>query len=83
MNTKTCGCRRAGIIIDHTTGNVARCDECALFATDEDAATALDALLLVLGEVYDRMPGDATVADAHDALAGVARGFVKATTTRR
>lgn len=82
MNTKTCGCRRAGLLVDRTTGSVTRCDECALFATDDDAVAAVDALLLVLGEVYDRLP-NATVADAHDALAGVARGFIKATTTRR
>lgn len=65
--TRTCGCRRAGIVLNASTGEVQRCDECRLFETDADAAKAVDHLLLFLGKVYDRRRD--TVADAFDALA--------------
>jgi hypothetical protein len=49
---------------------VHRCDECALFETDEDAAAAVGELLKLLGAEYLR--SDDTVADAFDRLAAKA-----------
>lgn len=63
-----CGSCHAGILV--MNGNeVQRCDECALFETDEDAVEAVRELLKMLGRAYRRCPPEAnTVADALDAL---------------
>lgn len=79
--TRTCGCS-AGILINRETYTIERCDECALFATDDDAMAAMDALLTLLGDVYEsltatwrpsRVLGE-TVADAYDSMEHAVRG---------
>jgi hypothetical protein len=50
---------------------IQRCDECALFETDEDAANAVEHLLRLLQREYATSP-NMTVADAFDNLVGYA-----------
>lgn len=64
---KTCGCS-AGILLNRETYVFERCDECKLFASDDDALGAVLSLLTLLGDVYEALPGSMTVADAMDAL---------------
>lgn len=63
---KDCGCGRAGIGIFNDDLHIERCDDCALFDTDADAAEAVGALLDLLGTVYAKQGG--TVADALNTL---------------
>lgn len=70
---ETCGSCLAGICIMETNlehFEVERCDVCALFETDEDAADAVRLMLELLHKVYKRglRLGDFTVADAAEVL---------------
>lgn len=69
---RTCGCD-AGILRNRCTNEIERCDDCSLFATDDDAAAAVDELIRVLGNLYEA--GDGTVADAFETLRARCRAF--------
>lgn len=68
---ETCGSCFAGILIGVNGNEIQRCDECALFETDDDAVEAMRALGKLLHKVYTRglRAGSFTVADAHDQIA--------------
>jgi hypothetical protein len=64
---KGCGCKQAGILVANKW-EIQKCDECALFETDDDAANATTALLQLLHRVYASLPNSATVADAYEVM---------------
>jgi len=67
LGMRTCGSCLAGICI--MNGNeVQRCDDCALFERDEDAAKAVHGLLKLLANEYRGLGSGDTVADAMDRL---------------
>jgi len=57
-----------GLIINSETLQVERCDVCARFETDEDAAFAVRSLLELVERALALLPDEATVADAYDVL---------------
>lgn len=73
---KTCGSCLAGILLVHVKGEfgdgeteareVQVCDECKLFETDGDASAAVETLLGLLAQSYEKHD---TVADALDHIA--------------
>lgn len=70
---ETCGSCTAGILIGVNGDEIQRCDECALFESDDDAIAAVQELGKLLHASYVRggddaftPPEDRTVADALD-----------------
>lgn len=72
---ETCGSCFAGILVGVNGNEVQRCDECALFETDEDAVIAMLELAKLLHETYvaGLKRGSYTVADAMDKVADAVR----------
>ncbi len=73
--SKGCGCERAGVLLmNGPPREIQKCDDCALFETDDDAANAVDLLLGLLHEEYERGPASGTVSDAFDRMKEKGKG---------
>lgn len=66
----TCGSCTAGILIGVNGNEIQKCDECALFESDDDAVAAVAELGKLLHAEYQRglASGGDTVADALDRI---------------
>lgn len=67
-----CGSCHAGILVGINHNEIQRCDECALFESDDDAVAAVRVLTKLLHKTYKRQlkkhGNSFTVADAMDLI---------------